>query len=366
MQERFLDVSHEALIRGWPRLRGWLDEDRVGLRLQRRITEASEEWQRSNRDNDLLYRGARLIQAQEWRGRHETELNPLEREFLDASTALKRRQRQRRLIYWLATLLLLTAFSAIVAIQQRERAVQALESARRIKEVAIKAEKTSVQADYDLSLMYRQKSKLVDPRVLAPLARALRTSGDARLPREILVLLLRNGDWHVPETEPMRHDGWVVAASFSADGRLVVTASLDNTARVWEADSGKPMGEPMRHENPVRGATFNADGRRVVTASDDKTARVWEADSGKPVGEPMRHGDEVFAASFSPDGRWIVTASWDKTARLWDAESCRPVGEPMRHEGRSRRQVSVRTGSGSSPLPTIRPRGCGRRRAAGQ
>ncbi len=102
MSERFLDVSHEALIRGWPRLRRWLDEDRAGLRLQRRITETAEEWQRSSRDNDLLYRGARLIQAQEWRERHEVELNLLEREFLDASIALKQRlegqereQRQR-------------------------------------------------------------------------------------------------------------------------------------------------------------------------------------------------------------------------------------------------------------------------------
>ena len=95
MPERFLDVSHEALIRGWPRLRGWLDEDRAGLRLQRRITETAEEWQRSNRDNDLLYRGARLIQAQEWRERHEVELNPLEREFLDASIVLKQRLEER-------------------------------------------------------------------------------------------------------------------------------------------------------------------------------------------------------------------------------------------------------------------------------
>jgi Novel STAND NTPase 1 len=99
MPERFLDVSHEALIRGWPRLRRWLDEDRAGLRLQRRITDAAEEWQRSNRDNDLLYRGARLIQAQEWRARHESELNPLEREFLDASIVLKQRVEQEKRLH---------------------------------------------------------------------------------------------------------------------------------------------------------------------------------------------------------------------------------------------------------------------------
>ena len=94
MPERFVDVSHEALIRGWPRLRGWLDEDRVGLRLQRRITEAAQEWERSNRDSDLLYRGARLVQAQEWRERNQPELNPLEREFLDKSISLKHRLEQ--------------------------------------------------------------------------------------------------------------------------------------------------------------------------------------------------------------------------------------------------------------------------------
>src|SRR4029453_2073890 len=97
MPERFLDVSHEAVIRGWPRLRGWLDEDRAGLRLQRRITEAAAEWQRSNRDDDLLYRGARLIQAREWRERHEGDLNPLEREFLNASILLKQCLEEREL-----------------------------------------------------------------------------------------------------------------------------------------------------------------------------------------------------------------------------------------------------------------------------
>jgi len=102
--------------------------------LQRRITEAAEEWHRSNRDKDLLYRGTRLIQAQEWRAHHGTELNPLEREFLDASTMLKRRQRQRRVIYCLVTFILLAAFSAIVAMQQREKAVQALASALRRRE----------------------------------------------------------------------------------------------------------------------------------------------------------------------------------------------------------------------------------------
>jgi hypothetical protein len=133
-------------------------------------------------------------------------------------------------------------------------------------------------------------------------------------------------------SEPVRHEDVVEEASFSPDGQRIVTASRDGTARVWEAESGKPVGEPMRHTGMVMAASFSADGRRIVTASSDRTAQVWEAESGKPVGEPMHHEDQLRAASFSADGRRVVTASWDKTARMWDADTGKPVGEPMHHD----------------------------------
>src|SRR5271165_3740064 len=74
-KDAFVEVAHEALIRGWPRLRQWLDEDRAGLRLHHRISEVAQEWQRSNKEEGILYRGARLTQAQEWREQNEAELN---------------------------------------------------------------------------------------------------------------------------------------------------------------------------------------------------------------------------------------------------------------------------------------------------
>jgi WD40 repeat protein len=74
----------------------------------------------------------------------------------------------------------------------------------------------------------------------------------------------------------------------------------------------------MRHEDGVRSAQFSADGTKVVTASRDNTARLWDAKSGAPLGEPLRHEGEVESAQFSPDGTKVVTASRDNTARLWD------------------------------------------------
>ena len=249
----------------------------------------------------------------------------------------ERRLRRARAVGAVALVLVLIFAGLAVALFYKSREAnrqkqEAVRNANEARHQETKAKNTSVQADYDLAIIYRQKSETVDSRVLAHLARALQTSGDARLPRQYLVSLLRDIDWHVPETEPMRHEGAVWAASFSPDGRRIVTASFDKSARVWDAESGKAVGEPMRHEASVYAARFSPDGRRIVTASGDKTARVWDAESGKPVGEPMRHEDSVVAASFSPDGRRIVTASGDDTARVWDAESGKAVGEPMHHE----------------------------------
>ncbi len=87
-----VEVAHEALIREWPRLREWLDDDREGLRLMRHLTESAHSWQRLGRDEGELYRGTRLAAAVEWAERTTPELNPFEREFLEASRELHQRE----------------------------------------------------------------------------------------------------------------------------------------------------------------------------------------------------------------------------------------------------------------------------------
>jgi formylglycine-generating enzyme required for sulfatase activity len=89
-----VSVSHEALIRAWPRLRTWIEENRAGLRILHRLTEAAQEWQRLKRDKGALYRGARLAEVMEWRQQNEAELNPLEREFIEASIKIQAREEE--------------------------------------------------------------------------------------------------------------------------------------------------------------------------------------------------------------------------------------------------------------------------------
>src|SRR5262249_45936787 len=114
------------------------------------------------------------------------------------------------------------------------------------------------------------------------------------------------------------HDGAVTDVTFSPDGRWVLTASDDHTARVWDAATGKPRFDaPLRRGAAVLRASFSTDGDRVVTAGADGTARVWDADSGAPAGSPLPHGGRVVRASFHPDGKRVLTASADGSARVW-------------------------------------------------
>jgi WD40 repeat protein len=77
---------------------------------------------------------------------------------------------------------------------------------------------------------------------------------------------------------------------------------------------------PDKTIRPGSRELVSPDGKFVVTASADKTARLWNAATGQAIGDPAKHDDDVLSAEFSPDGRRIVTISWD-TVRIWDVAS---------------------------------------------
>lgn len=116
------------------------------------------------------------------------------------------------------------------------------------------------------------------------------------------------------------HRGGTYVATFTPDGRRVITGGGDKVARVWESDSGRMAFELRGHADGVTGADVAPDGRRICTSSRyDETARVWDADSGKGLFEIKQKG--LDAAWFSPDGKQILTAADQGDAVLWDAVS---------------------------------------------
>lgn len=307
--ERQVEVSHEALIRGWPRLRRWIDEDRAGLRIHRRLTEATQEWERIGRDSGALYRGATLAVAAEWTGRNSGALNRLEREFLEASVKLQERERRaaRRRI-WLAagglvTALVLISIAAVVASVQRQQAVHDADAARS----SYFAQEATQQLSNDRRLSTLLAVEAVD---VSPTIAAVTALRDALAAFPPLVRLTGHADI-------------VNTAFFSPDSRRIVTASADGTARIWDVGSGRVVRVLRGTCGPLNDAEFSSNGQEIVTAGAKGTACIWNAAGGREVRVLRGDGRALRSADFSPDGRLILTAGVDHLARLWDAASGR-------------------------------------------
>jgi WD40 repeat protein len=131
------------------------------------------------------------------------------------------------------------------------------------------------------------------------------------------------------------HEGDVLDAEFSADGRLVLTRGRDRTARVWEADTGRAVAVLGGRRRDVIAAQFSPDGGRVVTVAWDNTARVWDSADGRELlvlkrppsdGPDSLHGDGGYAGCFSPDGTLVAVSFGDGdfpacAVYVWDARS---------------------------------------------
>ncbi|WP_197727298.1 P-loop NTPase fold protein [Rhizobium ruizarguesonis] len=134
------------------------------------------------------------------------------------------------------------------------------------------------------------------------------------------------------EISVLNGDGGLFTAAFSPDGSRIVASSREGTAQIWDAATGRNIVVLKGHEDAVTSAAFSPDGSRIVTASMDHTARVWDADSGLEIEVLEGHESAVSSAAFSPDGSLIVTASLDMTARVWDAATGRMISVLKGHD----------------------------------
>ncbi len=143
-------------------------------------------------------------------------------------------------------------------------------------------------------------------------------------------------DWavHVWDAETHKESGHpfpakgLTSATFSPDGRRVATlqpgsASDEYLVRVWDIDGRELLKKPILAKidmyQPV--VSFSPDGKRLVTSSNEKAARIWNAETGEPIGDLLRQKSWLSAASFSPDGKIVATWGSDTKARLWNANT---------------------------------------------
>jgi WD40 repeat protein len=374
------EVAHEALIREWPTLRNWLEENRESLRFHRQLTEAAQEWLASNREADLLYRSARLAQLREWSKTFADDMNLLEREFLAASLeqsereiAERENQRQReletakelaetqrqsasrlrtrnRLITGVAGIAVILAMLAGLlgwrAENEKRLAISrelAIASVNNLdvdpqRSILLALQAVSVTYDVDGSVLPEAESALHQAIQASRVVQIIHAHKDMIFGLEISqdAKYIASGSddgtakiWDALSREELMtvnsNTGPVTYVALNADGTRLATAGFDGIARVWDANSGKELLTLKGHEGPIFGIAFNPDGTQVVTAGVDKTAIIWQAATGERLRTLRGHKDTVWKVSYSPDGTHIVTCSSDRSVRLWDGETGREL-----------------------------------------
>jgi WD40 repeat protein/DNA-binding SARP family transcriptional activator len=350
-----VEVAHEALLREWDRLRGWVEGAREDVRAHRRLSAAAREWTDSGRDLGFLLRGSRLDRYEAWTSSSGLALTTDERAHLDASLAqrtaeladeearrareakLERRSARRlsALVAVFAAAALIAASLTVVATNQRREAEREARDAT-ARELAA-ASVANLEVDPELSILLaieavettRSADGSVLPEPEEALHRAVTTSrldlevqGLGGLlawsPRGVFVTEGPEGsgliDIRDSETgERVRsfegHDGDVNDVAFSPDGSLLASTGKDGRLTVWDPSTGQLLTSLLR-DGGAWGPSFSADGSLV--------AAVWGAADSAEVGIFEPSSDQVVSwitvphaidTALSPDGEKVAVAT---------------------------------------------------------
>jgi WD40 repeat protein len=369
VDEGAVEVAHEALLREWPRLRGWLEVDAEGRRLHHHLIGAARDWRDSDRDSAELYRGARLAAALDWAAEHDPELNELERAFLDTSKEASERkaQRQRRAVRRLRALLagvgvLLAAavVAGVIALSERHaaRSAATAEAAQRLGAQAL------TEDSLDQALRLANTGVALDDSV------ATRSSLLSVLARNPAALGVLNGDGSNLWSLALTPDGHTLAAGDDNGDVILFDTETRERIGTYEAEAGgvtwlgfhpgddslailtkHPNGERaylhiidaatqrLRRSIPLGGypgdpgsiyipyATYTPDGRSVIVGYPGEAGlflRRVDLASRSPLGRPVRVGRTGYShLQMTPDGR-VIYAGRDATYAI-DAKTLRVV-----------------------------------------
>lgn len=131
----------------------------------------------------------------------------------------------------------------------------------------------------------------------------------------------------------LSHSGAVQSAVPSPDGRFVLTAAADKKAVLWEVSSRTMRKTFAGHTGTVAGAIFSPDGQRAFTAGYDGWVKVWLLKEGpSPLRTFRGHAAAVERVVFSPDGKWMASAGYDPVVRLWSSTQDKPLREWPAHK----------------------------------
>ncbi|MEV6071915.1 hypothetical protein AB0L82_35700 [Nocardia sp. NPDC052001] len=294
-------LTHEIVLDAWPRLRAWIDEDRVGYLILQRLETDATDWAAAQRDPELLYRGGRLSTARTVAD--QLRPSPTGSEFLTRSHQAATRSRR-----WatgtragLAVLLVGVLLAGIAAIGQTR-----LKDARE-RDAALAA----VLAEAD-------GLRTSDPSLSAQLDLVARDLSSTDLEVRSRLLATQN----MPLAQPIgAHDGEVTALAYQPTGRLLASAGADHTVALWSiADATRPVavGNPLTMSGPVVALVFSPTTATLVVAT-DSTLGVWGvSDPEHPHQLAQRTRPGITRLAFASTTGYLLVSNADGSTQVWD------------------------------------------------
>jgi WD40 repeat protein len=293
-----VQIAHEALLRYWPLLSGWLEENRTWLRVQQRLTDHAHEWDDHDRHPDQLLHGTQLSAVhEELDPARRAELGRLETAFLHASEKLQARtERARRAFVAVLTVAVVVAAGFAVVAQDSSRAArhqQAIAQSQQLAEEADTLRGSNPEVSALLSL------------------EAYRVQGTGEAANS---LLAAQADYFAADL--VSRYGPVNAVAYDPDGRVLATAGEHDIVTLSDAVTGKAIAT-LRGAAAFYDVAFDRAGRFLAGAGQDGTVVLWDAHTYRRIGTVTRDGSAVNAVAFSPDGRTLASAGDDGTVTLW-------------------------------------------------
>ena len=314
-----------------------IDTDPVHLQAHTRLLVRAIEWDSKGRNESLLLRGDDLDDAEQWVGdsaKRDPKPTSLQQDYVKSSRSLEAANRQASEILEAAAkkgqqrVLIGTSVMAIGLAVAGIASFFAYQAGEQVKVATLERSGSDALKQFEFEPLRSLVSAVRSGEALKALVKDEQPL--SQYPTTSPLLALQTILSQIHEHAQLKHSGGVMDAAYSPDGKHIVTASGDKTARVWDL-AGNQIAELKGHQGALLRASFSPDGKQIVTASYDKTARVWDL-AGNQIAELKGHQDKVLTASFSPDGKQIVTASDDKTARLWNL-SGKQIAQLKGHEG---------------------------------
>ncbi|MEG4854831.1 WD40 repeat domain-containing protein [Microcoleus sp. B5-D4] len=312
--EDTVEVVHEALIREWGTLREWMNANRQFRTWQERLKVALREWKNNNHDSGGLLRGASLTVAEDWLRKRSDEMTQEEGDFIQLSvkerdTERQERERGQRLAVLGLTggFIVASSLAGLSWWQWQQSAIAQIETLTQSSDLFL----TSKNQPFDALIASLKAEKLLKRRVWVDANTRIKIASS-----------LQQAISSVREYNRLDgHKERVSSLITSPDGRLLVSASHDQTIKFWDVATGKLLNTIT--EPNLRGVSlsFSPDSKTLVSIDYDGRVRFWDIATGKFIKKNISCGKRIWAASFSPDGKTLAVDNESNSIKLCDVNT---------------------------------------------